>query len=182
MYPGSLYGELRPDISREIGLGSIPIAVIGSHDTASAVAAIPFVGDHSAFISSGTWSLMGSLLDQPVINSQSLAFNFTNEGGVGGKYRFLKNISALWLVQECRRTWAADGHNYSYDELTGLAEQAPAFRSLVNPSDPCFLSPGDMPKRIQRYCVATGQVIPDNGGRVCPLCSGESCISLSSSA
>ena len=162
--PGATFGKLRPAVAREAGAAILPVMAVGSHDTASAVAAVPAETERAAFISSGTWSLMGSETPAPVISEQSLAFNFTNEGGVGGGYRFLKNISGMWLVQECRRAWAAAGRDYSYAELTELAAGAAPFRSLVNPNAPDFLSPGDMPARIQRYCQEHGEPAPDSVG------------------
>jgi rhamnulokinase len=162
--PGSILGELEPEIAQEAGLARLQVVAVASHDTASAVAAVPAESERIVFISSGTWSLVGSEVSQPVISEQSLAFNFTNEGGVGGSYRFLKNISGLWLVQECRRAWAAAGQEYSYAELTRLAAQAPAFQSLVDPNDPIFLKPGGMPERIQHYCRERGQTPPSSVG------------------
>jgi rhamnulokinase len=162
--PGSIYGELRSAVRDDTGIAELPVAAVGSHDTASAVAAIPAEVERYAFISSGTWSLVGSELPEPVINDLSFGFNFTNEGGVGGKYRFLKNISALWLVQECRRSWAAQGRDYSYDELTALARQAPAFQALVNPSALVFMRPGGMPERIRKYARERGQIEPGTPG------------------
>lgn len=163
--PGSILGELEPEIAQEAGLAGLQVAAVASHDTASAVAAVPAESERIVFISSGTWSLVGSETPKPVISEQSLAFNFTNEGGVGGFYRFLKNISGLWLVQECRRAWAAAGQEFSYAELTRLAAEAPAFRCLVDPNDPTFLRPGAMPERIQRYCQERGQPAPSDVGQ-----------------
>lgn len=163
--PGSVLANLHPDVAQEAGVAVLPVVAVGSHDTASAVAAVPAESKRIVFISSGTWSLVGSETPQPVISEQSLAFNFTNEGGIGGSYRFLKNISGLWLVQECRRAWAAAGQDYSYAELTQLAAQAPAFHSLVDPNDPVFLSPGEMPERIGRYCLKRGQPVPAGVGQ-----------------
>jgi rhamnulokinase len=165
LQPASILAGLRPEVAAETGTGELPVVAVGSHDTASAVAAVPAQSERIVFISSGTWSLLGSEIPQPVISKQSLAFNFTNEGGIGGGYRFLKNISGLWLVQECRRAWAAAGQEYSYAELTRLAAEAPAFHSLVDPSDPVFLSPGEMPERIGRYCLKRGQPAPTGVGQ-----------------
>jgi rhamnulokinase len=162
--PGEILGELRARVAQEVGLPRLPVTAIGSHDTASAVAAVPASSHRYAFISSGTWSLVGSVIDAPLISPASLEFNFTNEGGIGGTYRFLKNISGLWLVQECRRAWAAEGQSYSYAELTALAESAPPFLALVDPNDAGFLSPGDMPGRIRRYCQQSGQPAPETVG------------------
>lgn len=160
LQPGSIYGELRPSLARQVGIGPLVVAAIGSHDSASAVAAVPADHPRVAFISSGTWSILGTELDQPAITPASLEMNFTNEGGVGGKTRFLKNISGLWLIQECRRFWAAEGGGYTYDELTALAEKAPAFRTLIHPNDPVFLAPGEMPHRIRQYAADSCQPAP----------------------
>ena len=137
-----------------------------AHDTGSAVAAVPATGKGHAYISSGTWSLMGVEIDEPMINQKSLAMSFTNEGGVDGKYRFLKNIMGLWLVQECRRTWAAAGENISYADLTAMAENAEGFASIIDPDDGAFLAPGDMPQRIQDFCARTGQRVPQTKGEI----------------
>jgi rhamnulokinase len=125
------------------------------------------MGDEPAiYLSSGTWSLMGVEVPAPVITEQSLAFNFTNEGGVGGTFRLLKNIMGLWLVQECRRAWLSRGQEYSYALLTRLAEEAPAFASLVAVGDERFLPPGDMPARLQAYCRESGQAVPATPGAI----------------
>lgn len=163
--PASILANLHPEVSQETGAGELPVVAVGSHDTASAVAAVPAESERIVFISSGTWSLLGSEVPRPVISEQSLDFNFTNEGGIGGRYRFLKNISGLWLVQECRRAWAAAGQEYSYAELTQLAAAAPPFHSLVDPNAPEFLHPGEMPQRIGRYCLQRGQPAPTGVGQ-----------------
>ena len=135
-----------------------------THDTAAAVAAAPGQGDAWAYISSGTWSLMGVETTAPRVNAETLATNFTNEGGVGGTTRLLKNIMGLWLVQECRRAWQREGRTYSYDELTRLAEAAPAFAAVVNPNDDSFILPANMPAALADYCKRTGQPAPDSAG------------------
>ena len=169
--PGTVLGELRPDVSREVGLGgSTPVIAPGSHDTASAVGAISDLDVHSAYISSGTWSLMGVEIPEPIINTQALGLNFTNEGGVGGTIRFLKNISGLWLLQESRRQWQLEGQAYTWDGLLALAEKAEAFRCLVDPDAHDFLSPGDMPNKIHNYCRRTGQLEPVSVGQVVRAC------------
>ena len=162
--PGIVLANLRSDVAREGELASLPVVAVGSHDTASAVAAVPAESSRIVFISSGTWSLVGSETTRPVISEQSLSFNFTNEGGIGGSFRFLKNISGLWLVQEFRRAWAAAGQEYSYADLTRLAAEAPSFRSLVDPNSAVFLSPGEMPGRIRGYCKERGQPVPETVG------------------
>jgi len=118
------------------------------------------------YLSSGTWSLIGIEAREPIITPEALAYNFTNEGGVGGTFRVLKNIMGLWLVQECRRTWALEGEALSYDEITAQAEQAPAFGPLIEPDAVEFLAPGGMPSRIQAFCARTGQRVPQSRGEI----------------
>ncbi|MFH1227376.1 MAG: rhamnulokinase family protein [Planctomycetota bacterium] len=160
--PGAVIGCLKDEISKSSGLGSVSVVAIGSHDTASAVAAVPAQGNGWAYISSGTWSPMGIETESPVINRKSLAMNFTNEGGVGNKYRFLKNITGLWLLQQCRKCW--DG-NQDYNKLAIMAGKAPAFRSIIDPDCPEFINPPDMAAAITRYCIRTGQPAPDSPAR-----------------
>ncbi|MGH2524926.1 MAG: rhamnulokinase, partial [Anaerolineales bacterium] len=162
--PGTVLGPVRPALAGELGLSRVPVIAPATHDTGSAVAAVPMQGREAIYLSSGTWSLMGVELPQPVINERSLAFNFTNEGGVGSTFRLLKNIMGLWLVQECRRAWASQGEDYTYSQLTKLAEQAPPFAALVVASDERFLAPGDMPARLQAFCRETGQQAPESIG------------------
>jgi rhamnulokinase len=166
--PGTELGPLLPAIAADIGLEqSLSVIAPGTHDTASAVAGVPVAEadkDSFAYISSGTWSLMGTETATPVINEKSLAYNFTNEGGVQQTVRLLKNIMGLWLVQECRRTWAQQGDELSYDDLTRLASAAPPFSALVEPDDPTFLAPGDMPARLRDFCSRTGQTPPETQG------------------
>jgi rhamnulokinase len=164
--PGTILGPLHASVAGETGTGSIQVIASAAHDTASAVAAVPTVDDDYIYISSGTWSLMGIELKEPIINAQSLAYDFTNEGGANNTFRFLKNVMGLWLVQECRREWARAGESYSYDELTGMAAKSPAFGPLVSPSDSRFLPPGDMPGRIQAFCHETGQAVPEAKGEI----------------
>ena len=125
---------------------------------------MPARGEDWCYISSGTWSLMGIETPEPLIDERSLRFNFTNEGGVGGTIRFLKNIMGLWLVQECRRQWEREGNTYSYDTLTRLAAEAPPFVSVIDPDDASFLAPGDMPAAIRAFCARTGQPEPQSVG------------------
>jgi rhamnulokinase len=164
--PGTELGKLRPSIADELDLTAISVIASAGHDTASAVAAVPAVSPDYLYLSSGTWSLMGVELENPIINSESLHANLTNEGGVDGKFRFLKNIVGLWLVQECRRQWKHEGAEYDYAELTQMAASAPAFRSLINPEDQRFLSPENMPAAIQFYCQQTGQTVPFEKGAI----------------
>src|SRR5262245_2473312 len=164
--PGTVLGPLRPAVVNETGLQPVPVVAPASHDTGSAVAAVPAQGNSWAYISSGTWSLMGVELPGPVINDQVLRYNFTNEGGVGGTIRFLKNIGGLWLVQECRRAWERTGQNLGYEELTRLAEDARPFVSLVDPDDPSFMLPSNMPAALAQYCRQTGQPAPAEPGAI----------------
>ncbi len=163
---GAVLGPLSPSLSAELGLENTQVIASAGHDTASAVAAVPTETDDYIYLSSGTWSLMGVELDEPLISPESLAANVTNEGGVGGKIRFLKNIVGLWLVQECRRQWSADGRDYDYAELTALAADAPQFGPLIDPSDARFLAPENMPVAIQAFCRDTGQIVPQTEGAI----------------
>jgi rhamnulokinase len=158
--PGTVLGPLRTAIAQETGAIPVPVIAPASHDTGSAVAAVPARGESWAYISSGTWSLMGVELPRPLISDQALDYNFTNEGGVAGTTRLLKNIMGLWLVQQCRRAWEREGRTYSYEELTRLAETAPAGLSLVDPDDASFILPPSMPKALSEFCRRTGQPEP----------------------
>jgi rhamnulokinase len=160
--PGTNLGGLLPSVAEETGLSQIPVIAPVCHDTGSAVAAAPMENPRAAYISSGTWSLVGVEVPKPVITPQSLANNFTNEGGVDGTIRLLKNVTGLWLVQECRRIWANQGTKYSWDEVTSLAERPPSFSFLVDPDHADFLNPPDMPTAIQNYCTRTRQRVPEN--------------------
>jgi rhamnulokinase len=162
--PGTILGDLRPSVSEEAGLGAVPVIAPACHDTGSAVAAVPASGADHGYISSGTWSLVGVEVREPVITAESLANNFTNEGGVGGTFRLLKNVQALWLLQACRRAWAGQGQDLSYDDLVRMAEAAPPFTALVDPDDPSFLSPPCMPAAIEGFCARTGQPPPQDRG------------------
>jgi len=162
MTPGTIIAPVLQTVAEETGASDIPVIAPACHDTGSAVAAVPAAGQNFAWLSSGTWSVMGSESPEPIINSSSLKFNFTNEGGVNGTFRFSKNIAGLWLMQECRRTWVAQGEEHSYDELTHNASQAAPFVSLIDPDYSEFAKPGDMPSRIQMYCKRTGQPVPES--------------------
>lgn len=161
--PGTVLDSLRPRVAEEAGLpAETKVIAVAGHDTGSAVAAVPVdtaalgPGEMYAYISSGTWSLVGGESEQPVITPEALAYNFTNEGGVGA-FRLLKNVMGLWLVQECRRTWQSHGRDYSYAEIADLAARARPFSALVDPDDPSFLPPGDMPQRLAAFCTRTSQ-------------------------
>jgi rhamnulokinase len=157
--PATELGPLLPEVAEEVGAGT-PVFAVASHDTASAVVAVPAVGEDFAYISSGTWSLVGVELSGPVVTEEGLRANFTNEGGFGSKTRLLKNVMGLWLLQECRRQWAREGNEYSYEQLARLAEDTPPTGPLFDPDHPAFLAPGDMASRIRSYCKETGQGPP----------------------
>ena len=158
--PGQELAPMLDSVAAQAGFG-VPPAVFttGSHDTASAVAAAPAKGEEWCYISSGTWSLQGVELDAPIITAASLKLNFTNEIGYGGKIRLLKNIAGLWLLQECRRSWALEGAHFTYDDLTRLAEEARPFAAVIDPD--AFLEPGDMPRKIVEHCRFWRQAPPE---------------------
>ena len=164
--PGTVLGPLLPAVTEETGANAVPVIAPACHDTGSAVAAVPATGPNFAWISSGTWSVMGSESPEAIINPSSLKFNFTNEGGVNGTFRFSKNIAGLWLMQECRRTWATQGEEHSYDELTQWATKAAPLVALIDPDYSGFAKPGDMPVRIQAYCQRMGQPVPESKGSI----------------
>jgi len=164
--PTHIFPKITPSGTRLGDFNGIPVIAPACHDTACAVAAVPTTTEHFAYLSSGTWSLLGLEVAQPVITDATYTANVTNEGGVYGTYRFLKNVVGLWIAQQCRATWKAEGTPYSYDELTALAAAAPAFRSLTDPNDPVFLAPGDMPARLREYCRRTGQPEPEGVGAI----------------
>lgn len=166
VYPGTLIGYLNEEVQRQTGLGQVPVVAVAGHDTASAVAAVPAKNERFAYLSSGTWSLMGIELKTPIINEQSSDLNFTNEGGVDGTVRFLKNICGMWLLECCRREWAAEGYCWSHPELIEQALQTPPFASLINPDALCFANPASMPEAIRCYCQKTGQTVPETHGEI----------------
>jgi len=169
--PGTNLGHLRPALRDETGLSVAQVILPGTHDTASAVMAVPTASTASArpdwcYISSGTWSLMGVEVPEPVINDKCLELNFTNEGGVEDTVRLLRNITGLWIVQECRRVWNQSGKNYDWDQLVEMAEQAPALQSFIHPDDLSFSAPTDMPAAIQSFCERTNQSVPESSGAI----------------
>ncbi|SFF95640.1 rhamnulokinase [Blastococcus tunisiensis] len=160
-HPGERLGELRGDVLEETGLlGPVPVTAVGSHDTASAVVGVPAVGHRFAYVSCGTWSLVGVELERPVLTDESRAAGFTNELGVDGTVRYLRNVMGLWLLQESLRTWGAGGRTADLPALLAEAARVPAFTAVVDPDDARFLPPGDMPARIAAACADTGQVPP----------------------
>ncbi|HEX9783957.1 MAG TPA: rhamnulokinase family protein [Opitutaceae bacterium] len=162
---GTRLGPLSAELSDETGLSGVEVAATCSHDTGAAVAAVPAEGDDWAYLSSGTWSLIGIELPSPLINDAVRAHNFTNEAGFGGTTRFLKNIVGLWLLQESRRAWAREGRPLEYAEIMRQAEAAEPFRSLIDPNDDRFVKPENMPDKIAAFCRETGQPAPETTGQ-----------------
>jgi rhamnulokinase len=158
--PCTRLGPLLPEVQRATGMGMIEVIAGCVHDTGAAVAAVPASGDDWAYVSSGTWSLLGVELPRSLITEEARAANFTNETGVGGTSRFLRNASGMWLLQECRRAWAAGGEEYTYAELIEHASKTPAYRSLIDPDDLSFLRPEHMPTAIAEFCIKTDQPVP----------------------
>jgi rhamnulokinase len=167
---GTVLGNLLPTVASECGVKSVPVVAPCGHDTGSAVVAVPASGGNWAYLSSGTWSLMGLELPEPLITDKSFAYNYTNEGGYGGSIRFLKNIMGLWLVQECRREFERQGRSQDYATLTKLASESEPMRSLVDPNFGEFLTPGEMPQKIARFCQKTNQPVPASDGAFVRAC------------
>ena len=162
--PATILGELKADIAKSIGAESVKISAVCSHDTSSAIVAVPAEGVDWAYISSGTWSLMGVELNEAIINAHSFKYNFTNEGGAENTICYLKNIMGLWLLQQCRNSWLKSNNIINYDELIGLSQLAKPFRSFMDPDHMGFFNPADMPLAIDEYCTATHQEVPQNMG------------------
>lgn len=162
----TVLGPVTPTLATELNWSDTKVIATCSHDTGAAVAAVPGEGNDWAYLSSGTWSLLGIESPTPIINAESLEKNFTNEVGLGGTIRFLKNIVGLWIVQESRRAWALAGDKYSFEELSHLATEAPSLRSLINPTSSRFAKPNDMPQKVADYCRSTGQPVPETPGQV----------------
>jgi rhamnulokinase len=160
--PGSIVGTLSESLASSALLGT-PVIAPASHDTASAFAAVA-ARDGTAFLSSGTWSLLGTELDTPLITPEAQQLNFTNEGGVCGTTRFLKNVMGLWILQSCRQSWSGRRHVYDYRELMQMALRAPEFGQLIDPNDDSFLHPADMPRAIDQFCARTQQSSPNTPG------------------
>jgi rhamnulokinase len=162
--PGTVWGELTGSVADECGVERLSVVAPACHDTGSAVAAVPATGADWAFLSSGTWSLLGVEVPRPYVTDVVLDRNFTNEGGVWGTTRLLKNICGMWLLEECRRDWSKQGLETTYAKLLAEAQQQPAFRSLLNVNDPLFVAPGGMPSRIADFCRRSGQPAPETPG------------------
>lgn len=171
--PGTAIGTLTDAIAAETGIGKIPVVAVAGHDTASAVAAVPALNSHFAYLSSGTWSLMGIETEHPIISEASYKYNFTNEGGIEGTTRFLKNITGMWLLEQCRKEWEREGRSYTYPDIVWMAEEAASFTSIVNPDDPAFANPTSMCEAIRNACEASGQPTPSGDTEYvrCILCS-----------
>jgi len=165
--PGQQIGVLTDEVQQMTGLGAVPVIAVPGHDTASAVAAVPAKDEQFAYLSSGTWSLMGIETKKAVINDRSYELNFTNEGGIEGTTRFLKNICGMWLYERCRKEWPEEVRKLSHPELQGSAMQVEAFRSIINPDDKVFANPSSMIEAIQTYCRETGQPVPETPAEIC---------------
>jgi rhamnulokinase len=164
--PGTRLAPLSRAVAEETRLLGADVIAVATHDTGAAVAAVPFRQPGSVFVSAGTWSLVGLEVQAPVITDAAFAANLTNEGGVGGTFRLLRNVTGLWLIHECRRIWAQEGRDYSFDQLVALAKGSPALRSFIDPNDAAFDDPGDMPARVRAFCAHTGQPEPVDPGAV----------------
>lgn len=167
--PGTPYGLLSDEICEELGAKKVPVIAVATHDTASAVVSVPNTGNDFVYISCGTWSLFGTELPHPVINEKAEEHNFTNEGGYGGKIRFLKNIMGLWLIQESRRQWIREGADVSYSDLEREALAVEPFKCFIDVDDPSFETPGNLPKRVQEFCARTGQYVPRPAVKSCAV-------------
>ncbi|MBR7169691.1 MAG: rhamnulokinase [Alistipes sp.] len=160
--PGTEVGRLTPSLAKATGLGEIPVVAVAGHDTGSAVAAVPAEGEGFAYLSSGTWSLMGVELREPEITEESFAMNFTNEGGVDGTTRFLKNITGMWLLEQCRVAWKKQGKEYSYPEIMQMVQQTRPSVDLIDPDAREFAAPTDMPQAIRLYCESRAMAVPED--------------------
>ncbi len=167
--PGQVLAKLHPTVAKETGLRRIPVVATASHDTAAAIASVPAETDNYACLSLGTWGLLGAVIPRPTLTGKVAAYNFANEGGVSGTIRLLHNSINLWLVQECRRIWAGEVENYSWGELTKMAEQAKPFVALIDSDSPAFKLPENMPATIRTVCRQTGQNVPQTKGEIIRL-------------
>ena len=165
--PGTQIGVLTEEVQKITGLGSVPVIAVAGHDTGSAVAAVPAKDEQFAYLSSGTWSLMGIETREAIINDRSYELNFTNEGGIEGTTRFLKNICGMWLYERCRKEWPEEVRKLSHPELQGSAMQVEAFRSIINPDDKMFANPPSMLEAIRQYCCDTKQPVPETPAEIC---------------
>ena len=164
VWPGTILGSILPEVAKETGSAQVPVIAVAAHDTGSAIVSVPCQCEDFVYLSSGTWSIMGIESPQPIISEQSLKCNFTNEGGVEGTTRFLKNIMGMWLIQEVQRIWANEGTNYSWIKMVELARESQPFQFLIDPDDPMFLNPKDMTQAVRDYCYQTAQGTPRTHG------------------
>ena len=160
--PGTVIGPLRKEIAEACGIPQVPVVAVAGHDTASAIAAVPAADGKFAYLSSGTWSLMGIETPAPIINEESTRLNFTNEGGIDGTTRFLKNITGMWILEQCRKVWAAEGRTYGYAEMEAMARSEAGFPGRIDPDDPCFANPANMVDAIDGYLRGKGRPMPEN--------------------
>lgn len=167
--PGTVLAPVSDAVAAAAGVEPLPVVAIAGHDTASAIAAIPATTPNFAYLSSGTWSLMGIETSKPVVNDITLKYNITNEGGVFGTIRLLKNITGMWIIEQCLKTWKAQGHDYTYPQMVALAEEAPAFTAFIDPDHSSFVAPKDMPAAIENFCANTGQRVPQTHGEMIRL-------------
>jgi rhamnulokinase len=165
--PGTQIGVLTEEVQKMTGLGAVPVIAVAGHDTGAAVAAVPAKDEQFAYLSSGTWSLMGIETKEAIINDRSYELNFTNEGGIEGTTRFLKNICGMWLYERCRKEWPEEVRKLSHPELQGSAMDVEAFRSIINPDDKAFANPPSMIEAIQQYCRETEQAVPETPAEIC---------------
>ena len=166
IFPGEVYGNLLPEICEELHCESVPVIAVATHDTASAVASVPTNEKDYAYISCGTWSLFGTVNDEPILSEESRLAGFTNEGASDLKIRYLKNIMGLWLIQQSRNEWKRQGLDVSFDEMEKAAKEAEPYKCFVDPDAKDFVAPGNMPKRVQEFCKRTGQYVPQNMGEI----------------
>ena len=164
--PGNILGGLLPEVLEDVGDIKAQVVNVGAHDTASAIAAVPAKGDDFVYISSGTWSLMGTEMKAPIINAKSALYDFTNEGGVNNTIRVLRNVMGLWLEQESKRQWEREGEKISFDELSAMAQNSEPFKSLIDVDCAEFIAPGNIPERIQDFCKRTNQYVPQTKGEI----------------
>ena len=164
--PGTKVGLLKQEICNATGMERIPVIAVAGHDTASAIAAVPAENEHFAYLSSGTWSLMGIESPVPVVNDKSYEYNVTNEGGIEGTTRFLKNITGMWLLEQSRKTWAAEGREYNYAQIEAMGREAIDFPSVIDPDDPRFAAPKDMDAEIKKALAESGQEVPKNDAQM----------------
>lgn len=164
--PGTVIGDIRNSICTELDIKPSKVIAVASHDTASAVVAVPAKEENWAFLSSGTWSLVGIESDKPIINDLVSKYNFTNEGGADNKINFTKNIMGLWIVQECRRQWEKEGKKFDFSKLVDMATLENGLTSFIDPDNLLFYAPGEMPDKVRKFCIETGQIVPETAGQI----------------